>query len=164
MENSATFDWIGQAKISDIIRTLIRRRANENGGISKFARSVHVNPQRIYNQMNRGNGVLAELIVLCHENGDDAPLRVVADACNCEIVPKMKFLRKAHVNKPVRFYALGLHHACSHITTLVEQALMDGYFKELQRERVLAAIHELRKRMAELEAKITGEGRGGCHE
>jgi hypothetical protein len=159
MENSATFDWIEQPKISDIIRTLIRRRANENGGISKFARSVNVNPQRIYNQMNRGNGVLAELIVLCAQNGDDGPLRVVADACNCEIVPKMKFLRNSGLNKPVRFYALGLHHACSHITTLVEQALLDGHFKTSQKERVIAAMHEMRKKMAELRARIEEEGR-----
>ena len=157
MENCATFGTFEQAKISDILRTLIRRRANENGGISKFARSVNVNPQRIYNQMNRGNGVLAELIVLCAQNGDDAPLRVVADACNCEIVPKLRFLRKAGVDKPVRFYALGLHHASSHITTIIEKALVDGHFKESQRDRVLAAIHELRKKMAELEARITEE-------
>jgi len=157
MANCATFETFEQTNISDIIRTLIRRRANENGGISAFARSAHVNPHRIYNQLNRGNGVLAELIVLCAQNGDDGPLRVVADACNCEIVPKMKFLRKAGINKPVRFYALGLHHACSHITTIVEKALVDGHFKESQRDRVLAAMHELRKRMAELEARITEE-------
>ena len=157
MENCATFETFEQANVSDIIRTLIRRRANENGGISKFARSAHVNPHRIYNQMNRGNGVLAELIVLCAQNGDDGPLRVVADACNCEVVPKMKFLRKVGVNKPVRFYALGLHHACAHITMIVEQALLGGHFKASQRDKVLAAIHELRKRMAELEARITGE-------
>ena len=73
------------------------------------------------------------------------------------VVPKLRFLRKAGVDKPVRFYALGLHHACSHITTIVEKALVDGHFKASQRDRVLAAIHELRKKMAELEARITEE-------
>jgi hypothetical protein len=39
----------------------------------------------------------------------------------------------------------------------MKKALVDGHFQESQRDRVLAAIHELRKRMAELEARITEE-------
>lgn len=154
----ATFESDGQANISDVLRTVIRREAIAEGGVSKFARKAQVNPHRFYNQMNRGNGVLAELIVLCARNGYDEPLRIVAEACGHDVTPKPKFLRRAHPpTKPVRSYALDLHHACAGVTQTIEEALADECLDDHDRARVLSTIQTLRREMAELEDRIGGK-------
>ena len=158
MENCIALNLPRQTNVSENVRVSIKRLASNNGGLANFCRAIGFPYKRTWERLNRNVGDLLDGVISLAQIGFDDPLRIVADACSCEMVPKMKFLRKSGINRPIRFYALGLHHACAHITTIVEQALVDGHFKESQRQRVLAAIHELRKKMAELEVRITEEG------
>jgi len=160
MNNINTVAQVQQANISEFLRVLFRRKANEVGGIVKLAEIVGINAHRYYNQMDRGNGILADLIVEhCRKTGDDAPLRAIADACGKEITPKPRFLRKAHPGKPVRSFELDVHHATSALTLLVEDALSDGGLNSIEKEAIKAAAQKARVEIAELVAKIEGEGR-----
>ncbi len=119
MPDTATAPNIQQANLSGVLRTLIRRRANEEGGIPKLARIVGVNAHRYYNQLNRGNGVLAELVVEHYKKlGDKEPVRVLADACGFDLVPKARFLWKAHPAKALQDFELDCHHALAALTAL----------------------------------------------
>ena len=157
MENCIALNIPRQTNVSENVRVSIKRLASNNGGLANFCRVIGFPYKRTWERLNRNVGDLLDGVISLAKIGFDDPLRIVADACNCEMVPKMKFLRKTGVNKPIRFYEISLYHACAHITTLIEQALVDGHFKESQKDRVLAAIHELRKKMAELEARISGD-------
>lgn len=160
MPNTATAPTAQQANLSGVLRTLIRRRANEEGGIPKLARIVGVNAHRYYNQLNRGNGILADLIVEHYKKlGDKEPLRVIADACDYELVPKAKFLRKAHPAKPIQDFELDCHHALAALTSIVDAARKDNHYSRIEQESIKAAADRAKTEIAELVAKATGDGR-----
>ena len=149
---------VQQANISELLRTLIRRKANEAGGISAIARTVGVNAHRYYNQMNRGNGILADLIVEHFKKlGDKEPLRIIADACDHDIVPKPKFLRKVHPAKPIQDFELDCNHALDALTSIIDSARKDNRYSLIEREAIKEAADRAKLEIAELIAKIEGE-------
>lgn len=145
-----------QASLSAAIRTAVKRlAAGRRRGLRDLASDCGVPYARAWNQLNRGNGVLADLVAALAQAGIDDPLRMVADEAGYDIAPKLKFLRRAHPpTKPVRSYALDLHHACAGVTQAIEEALADECLDDRDRVRVLATLHTLRREMAELEARI----------
>ena len=158
MDNSATLNFPGQSKVSDRIRTNLKRYAAQNGGLRKLCQMLGFDYDRAWHQLNRGQGVLAEMLVITAAAGLDEPLRIVAHEAGYDVTPKQKFLRRAHPpTKPVRSYALDIHHACSSVTQMIEDALVDGSFDARERARVMSAIHSMRRELAELEQKVAGE-------
>jgi len=148
-----------QTNISETIRVSIKRLASNNGGLARFMRDIGQPYKRTWERVNRNQGDLIDLIVELAKVGIDEPLRIAADASGLDITPKMNFLRKAHApSKTIRSYALDLHHATSAVTMLIEAALEDRRIDHRERKEVKSAIHKLRKEMAELEDRITGEG------
>lgn len=146
-----------QPIISARIRTVLKREAASNGGLKNFAHELGEDYDKVWHQANRGQGVLADLIVTLTRAGFDEPLRIIADAAGVDITPKVKFLRKARgPAKPVRATALELHHSCSVVTAEIEKALVDGSFDDKDRDRVAVALHRLRIKMAEIEARMAG--------
>lgn len=148
---------IEQANVSELLRSIIRRKANSVGGVTKLARIVGVNAHRYYNQMNRGNGVLADLIVEHYwKLGDKEPLRVMAEACDHELVPKVKFLRKAHPAKPVQDFELDCVHALDALTMLIDEARKDNRYSWMEREAIKEAGERAKLEIAELVVKAVG--------
>lgn len=147
-----------QTNVSESIRVSIKRLAANNGGLARFVRDLGMPYKRTWERINRNQGDLIDLIVALAQGEIDEPLRIAADAAGYEVTPKTKFLRKAHaLARPVRSHALELHHSTSAVTMLVEEALKDKLIDNRERTAVKSAIHQLRKKMAELEARIEGE-------
>ena len=160
MHNMQQAAPVHQAIVSEKIRVILKREAAANGGLRDMAHDIGEGYGKVWNQANRGQGILADLIVALARHGFDEPLRIVASAAGHDLTPKIKFLRAARSPaKPVRSTALELHHSCSVVTEAIETALVDGSFDDKDRDRVGAALYGLRKKMAEIEAKIQGEGR-----
>jgi hypothetical protein len=148
---------IQQANTSEVLRKLFRRKAIEVGGIPELARIVGVNAHRYYNQMNRGNGILADLIVAhCTQTGDDEILCAMADACDRDITPKVKFLRTAHPRQTIQSIELDVHHATTALTEIVEATLRDKRFSSREQSAIKAAAQKAKVKIAELEARVTG--------
>jgi len=124
-----------------------------------MARDIGENYHKVWSQANRNQGVLADLVVVLARHGFDGPLRIMADASGHEVVPKVKFLRKAHPGKAVRSFELDVHHATSALTLIVEDALSDKRFSSKEKDAIKAAAQKARVEIAELVAKIEEEGR-----
>jgi hypothetical protein len=149
-----------QTNTSNDVRVSVKRLASNNGGLAKFTREHGLPYKRTWERVNRNQGDLLDLLVVLAQEGIDEPLRIAADASGHDLTPKIKFLRTGRgPAKPVRSTALELHHSCSVVTEAIEQALVDGSFDDRDRDRVGAALHGLRKKMAEIEARIQGGGR-----
>ncbi len=146
-----------QAKLSGEIRVALKRRAaGMRGGLRTLAQEAGLPYARAWNQLNRGNGVLADLIAALAQVGIDDPLRMVADAAGYDVAPKPKFLRRKGQPTPIRAHEIDLHHAAADVTQRIEKALVDQAINARERERIKSALHALRLRMAELEAHIDG--------
>jgi molybdenum-dependent DNA-binding transcriptional regulator ModE len=145
-----------QANVSGKIRTILKREAAENGGLRDMARDIGENYHKVWNQMNRNQGVLADLVVILARHGFDGPLRIVAEAAGHEVIPKVKFLRKMHPGKSIRSFELDVHHAASALTMLVELALSDGALSSMEKEAIKEAAQKAKIEIAELEARMTG--------
>ena len=145
-----------QTNLSDEIRTIIKRTAAINGGLASFMRKIGIGYRRAWEQANRSQGVLVDILPALTMAGIDEPLRIVADACGCDVQPKMKFLRISNPPRPVRSYGLELHHVTSRITMLLEEALTDQRIDEKEIKALQSRVHGARKTLAEFEAKITG--------
>jgi len=145
-----------QTNLSDEIRTIIKRTAAINGGLASFMRKIGIGYRRAWEQANRSQGVLVDILPALTMAGIDEPLRIVADACGCDIQPKIKFLRTSNPPRPVRSYGLELHHVTSRITMLLEEALADQRIDEKEIKALQSKVHSARKTLAEFEAKITG--------
>ena len=145
-----------QTNLSDEIRTIIKRTAAINGGLASFMRKIGIGYRRAWEQANRSQGVLVDILPALTMAGIDEPLRIVADACGCDIQPKIKFLRTSNPPRPVRSYGLELHHVTSRITMLLEEALADQRIDEKEIKALQSRVHGARKTLAEFEAKITG--------
>ena len=143
-----------QANVSGKIRVILKREAVLNGGLRDMARDIGENYHKVWNQMNRNQGVLADLVVILARHGFDGPLRIIAEAAGHEVVPKVKFLRKAHPGKSVRSFELDVHHATSALTLLVEDALSDKRLSSMEKDGIKAAAQKARVEIAELVAKI----------
>jgi len=158
MNNINTVALPRQANVSGQIRVILKREAAENGGLRDMARDIGENYHKIWNQMNRNQGVLADLVVILARHGFDGPLRIMAEAAGHEVVPKVKFLRKAHPGKAVRSFELDVHHATSALTMIVEDALRDGGLSSKEKESIKAAAQKARVEIAELVARVDEEG------
>ena len=146
----------GQTNLSDEIRTILKRTAAMNGGLASFMRKIGISYKKAWEQANRSQGVRVDLLPALTLAGIDEPLRIVADACGCDIQPKIKFLRTSNPPRPVRSYGLELHHVTSRITMLLEEALADQRIDEKEIKALQSRVHGARKTLAEFEAKITG--------
>ena len=155
--NSATLPR--QTNTSETIRVSIKRLASNNGGLARFMRGLGMPYNKTWERINRNKGDLIDGIIELARVGFDDPLRIAADAAGYDVTPKVKFLRKAHTPaRAVRSHALDLHHACSAVTMIVEDALADRMIDAKERERVKSALQKLRRKMAELEGRIEGDG------
>lgn len=144
-----------QTNLSEELRVIVKRMAASNGGLVSFLRSAGIRYRRGYEQLNRNQGVLVDMLPALTQAGIDEPLRRVADACGYDVTPKMQFLRKAHApDRPVRSHALDLHHATAAVTMTIEAALADKLIDEREREIIKGDLHKLRRKMAELEMKL----------
>jgi len=146
-----------QTNTSETIRVSIKRLASNNGGLARFMRGLGIPYNKTWERVNRNKGDLIDLVVELARNGLDEPLRIAADASGLDVTPKVQFLRKACSVRPIRSHALDLHHATTDVTRIVEEALADKMIDDKERERVKSAIHYLRKKMAELEGRISGD-------
>ena len=147
-----------QPNLSNRVRVILKRTASQNGGLAAFMRELGIPYQRVWEQMNRCQGVRVDLLPALTAGGIDEPLRVVADACGYDVTPKVKFLRKKKVEaRPVRSHALDIHHAAAAVTAKIEEALTDRQIDDREREAIKSALHGLRKKMAELEDRIGGQ-------
>ena len=156
MNNINAVTLPGQTNLSDEIRGILKRAAAMNGGLASFMRKVGIGYRRAWEQANRSQGVLVDILPALTMAGIDEPLRIVADACGCDIQPKIKFLRTSNPPRPVRSYGLELHHVTSRITMLLEEALADQRIDEKEIKALQSRVHGARKTLAEFEAKITG--------
>jgi hypothetical protein len=156
MNNINAVTLPGQTNLSDEIRGILKRTAAINGGLASFMRKIGIGYRRAWEQANRSQGVLVDILPALTMAGIDEPLRIVADACGCDIQPKIKFLRTSNPPRPVRSYGLELHHVTSRITMLLEEALADQRIDEKEIKALQSRVHGARKTLAEFEAKITG--------
>ena len=160
MPNTMAIPTARQTNITENVRVSIKRLASNNGGLASFMRGIGQPYKKTWERVNRNQGDLIDLIVALAQEGIDEPLRIAADASGHDLTPKVRFLRAAKgPAKPVRATALELHHSCSVVTEAIETALIDGSFDDKDRDRVGSALHQLRKKMAEIEARIQGESR-----
>ena len=158
MENSAITCSLGQTNLSGKIRASLKRQASERGGLASMMRELGLPYKKAWEQLNRNQGVLVDILPVFALAGIDEPLRAVADACGCDVTPKMKFLRRKPADsRPVRSHALDIHHAAAAVTMRLEEALLDRRIDERENEAIKSALHGLRKKMAELEARIDAE-------
>jgi len=146
-----------QTNVSENVRVSIKRLAMMNGGLARFVRELGMAYKKTWERLNRNKGDLIDGVVELALVGFDDPLRIAADAAGYEITPKIKFLRKDHPGKSVRYYELDLHHATAAVTMLVERALEDGMTEARKWEEVKSALQKLRRKMAELEARVSGD-------
>lgn len=156
MNESITLRLGGQTNLSEALRVIIKRTAASNGGLVAFMKTLGFPYRRAYEQLNRNQGVLVDILPALTEAGIDEPLRRVADACGYDVMPKLKFLRTSHPPKPVRSYGLDMHHATATITRVLEEALADQRIDDKELEKLKARLHDARKTLAAFEAKITG--------
>jgi len=148
-----------QTNVSESIRVSIKRLASHNGGLAQFLRDLGMPYNKTWERVNRNKGDLIDGVIELAQVGFDDPFRIAAEAAGYEVMPKTVFLRKAHPGKAVRSYALDIHHATSALTMLVEDALSDGGLSSMEKDAIKAAAQRARVEIAELVAKIEGEGR-----
>lgn len=147
-----------QANLSALVRVNIKRlAAGQPRGLRALAALCDMPYMKAWNQLNRGQGVLIDLMPALSRVSDD-PLRIIADACGYTITPKAQFLRrKQGRGKPIRSHALDIHHAAAAVTIKIEEALADKSIDQRDRERIKTQLQGLRRRMAELEAHLDGK-------
>ena len=156
--NAATVEIPEQPNLSDRVRVIVKRTASQSGGLAALMRALGIPYQRVWEQMNRSQGVRVDLLPALSASGIDEPLRVVADACGYDLTPKTKFLRKKNTEgRPVRSHALAIHHAAAAVTMKIEEALADKQIDEREKDAIKSALHKARIALAELENRIGGK-------
>ncbi|MEN6311262.1 MAG: hypothetical protein ABFD80_06950 [Acidobacteriota bacterium] len=135
---------------------IVKQAAAQNGGLRKLMHALGIDYGRAWEQMNRCQGVRVDLLPALTAGGLEEPLRVVADECGYDLMPKMKFLRKPNGGqpRPLRSCALALHHAVSAATEILDKALADNRLSEREKEQIAEALFKVNKVKAEVEDMV----------
>ena len=158
MNNMNTIALPRQTNVSENVRVTIKRIAANNGGLASLTRELGLPYKRTWERLNRNVGDLIDLVVGLAQKGKDDPLRIAVDATPYELTPKMRFLRTSNPPKRLSYQALDLVHACTFVTALIASADEDKGLSEREQANVKSALHILKIKVAETEARISGEG------
>ncbi len=145
-----------QPIISEKIRTVLKREAASNGGLKDMARHIGLDYDHLWHQANRGQGILADLIVSLAQHGFREPLRIIAEAAGCDVMPKVQFMRRAHPGKAVRSLAIDAGFATAALAKAIDEALEDKDLNSAERAAIKKAGAEAQELIAELMAKAVG--------
>lgn len=141
-----------QANLNEKIRVSVFQLAGEFGNLRNLAKKSGISYNALWGQLNRGQGILANIIPdIVTATRDSRLLSLIADSCGFLIAPKPKFLRK---KADLRKREVDLSIAVGLANKVIEEAINSGLITPFEKMKIKLALSKINEKALEIEAAI----------